>query len=133
MTRYSKIRFVGGPWDNRVVCVELLAVLSVPENSNVLPCLVGGGYVPYPEAKHHQYLLRSFQSHERDESGGPQLAFQQYIHQSLCPDPPAWAYEEVGFSPLPPECFARFLRLLSTTTVCKAMCGGGRKASDRAD
>ncbi len=117
MIRYSYIRFVGGPWHNRVVCVELLPVLAVPEESPVLVSCVGSGYAPRPETKQHQYLLRTFKSWEEDADGFPELVFQQYIHQSLCPDPPAWVTEEVGFPPLPPTCFARFLSLLSKTSV----------------
>jgi hypothetical protein len=45
------------------------------------------------------------------------MVFQQYIHQTLCPDPPLWVAEEVGFAPLTPNYFARFLNLLSKTTV----------------
>lgn len=130
MIRYSYIRFAGGPWHNRVVCVELLPVLAVPEESPVLVSCVGSGYVPRPETKIHQYLLRTFKSHEEHEDGLPLLIYQQYLHQSLCPDPPLWVAEEVGFPPLPEACFARFLRLLSTTTACKIACGGGRKRAD---
>lgn len=133
MTHFGYIRFVGGPWDNRVACVELLPVLRIPEEAEVLACVIGGDYIPRPETKHCQYVLHTFKSHEEDADGFPLLVFQQYLHQSLCPDPPRWAYEEVGFPPLPEQCFARFLRLLSTTTVCKLACGGGRRPSERAD
>jgi len=126
MTRYSKIRFVGGPWHNRVVCVELLPVFKVWDGAKCLAA-VAGDYAPRPEAKYHDYLLRTFRSGEEDADGLPELVFQQYVHASLCPDPPAWASNEVGFAPLPDRMVARFDRMLARTSLCKMLCGGGRK------
>jgi hypothetical protein len=133
MNRSSYIRFVGGPWHNRVVCVELLPVRMVMEESDVLVCVMSGGSIPRPETKHHQYHLKWFQSWQEDADGFPLLNYQQYLHQSLLPDPPVWVAEEVGFPPLPEALTERFIRMLCGTSAARAMCGGGRRKRKRAD
>ena len=125
VTRSSKIRFVGGPWHNRVVCVDLLSVYKVPEEMPSLVALVGNRHVPRLERKTHDYVLLEFRQDGAD--GMRNLVFKQYVHSSLCQDPPRWVSDEVGFPPLPKSYVDRFDRMLARTTLCKLLCGGGRK------
>lgn len=83
--RHSAIRFVGGPWHNRIEAVPLRSVLKVTE-----PCEYALAHHPAaaiiePSHPHHSYRLCQFFTGAEDENG-TLTVYEQYVHESIPAD-----------------------------------------------